>query len=120
MNLDELKELERNATPAPWNPTISSDAKWNPRAELDDTLFFWPVCVMHEDKARTIKYEDRIGFKRAWVDAEFIAALRNAAPALIALAEKADHYRRLLDEALDGNWEDVDLTAYRCARLRAT
>ena len=120
MNLDELKELERNATPAPWNPTISSDAKWNPRAELDDTLFFWPVCVMHEDKAHTIKYEDRIGFKRAWVDAEFIAALRNAAPELIALAEKADHYRRLLDEALDDNWEDVDLTAYRCARLRAT
>jgi hypothetical protein len=86
--LERLEELEKKATTAPWLPSIDSlDAGWA------------AICPYHPT-------DD----KKAINDAQFVAALRNAAPALLAVARAANDlvksewcdpsFQRHLEEAL--------------------
>ena len=86
--LDRLEALEKAATQAPWSQHI-----------VDDT------CVVAADidvlttcdsaLAKTEHGYDN-NYKRMEADAAFIAALRNAAPALIAAAEERNDFAEQL------------------------
>jgi hypothetical protein len=80
IDLTRLKELERAATAAPWrySPQHIEEGPSAVRAPQG-----WAICHTSSD-----------------VEAEFIAALRNAAPSLIAQAERVVELEADLAEAM--------------------
>jgi hypothetical protein len=112
LDLDALARLESRATAGPW------------RVVLDDSesaTTVWQVCTSTDHPARDdsdhmVVYDccaDGGLHGKPWyreADAEFIAALRNAAPELIRLAREADRLRPVVDaarELLDADSETV-------------
>jgi hypothetical protein len=92
--IDELERLEREAHPGPWERAYHKVVFTHPenwkglRTEVRGTSFVGIEC-----HATTRQ-----------IDAEFIAALRNAAPALIAsarlAAERGERIRELEEEIM--------------------
>lgn len=79
LNIETLEALEQAATPGPWKFWDSHINEIEPEIAGPD---------------RTVIMRSRIN-----EDADFIAALRNAAPALIAAAKEADELRADRDAA---------------------
>lgn len=84
LDLDRLSELEAKATPGPWRVSHCEDVTIE--AEHDPTIHLTVAAIGDETDDRVIE------------DATLIAALRNAAPALIAAAREAETLRALLRE----------------------
>jgi hypothetical protein len=83
LDLDELERLEREATAGPWRVNT-----------------FHPNSVLSESRrclAKCISFASPGGEE----DAALIAALRNAAPALIARARRADELEAVLPALID-------------------
>ncbi len=83
LDLDGLKKLEQAATKGPWRAEIYEFEAWvesfNPKTDTDRKI----ICVTYNDNDTLNENSD---------DDRLIAALRNAAPALI---EIADQYKLL-------------------------
>lgn len=83
-----LRALEANATPAPW----AAWEKEHTRGDVVIGITWSVVCNHYTDETPAVFGDD--GF---WPitedDAEFVSALRNAAPALLDAAEERDKYR---------------------------
>ena len=95
--LAELKRLEQAATKGPWRQTYLDRV-----AGLDD-----------HDGSKSIVH-CYSGHHDYSANAQFIAALRNAAPSLIAAAEECERLRGLVDE-LQWGWNDEgDIRCSEC------
>lgn len=119
MTISRLKELEAAATPGPWRRDDRSG--WHyPTADavvIDEPLDgrAMPTAIIRPDGDSPGDVSCTVGkFEREQANAKFIAALRNAAPALIAVAEAADAFRACYrDEAKSFelkagvSWQDV-------------
>jgi hypothetical protein len=87
LDLDELERLEREATAGPWRVSPHAIHYVDTAGERSDT-----VCKCYQDSPKRGEPAP---------DATFIAALRNAAPALIARARRADELEAELQAVKD-------------------
>jgi hypothetical protein len=115
--LEQLIELEKKATPGPW--------VWHGGLlSMDNEHIIWPTNAIGEDDATPSQGIGACG-KLAEQDAEnnkaLIAALRNAAPALLDVAQKA---QALADVMNDGTnlapwWDARAALREALAKLKA-
>lgn len=85
MSVDRLRQLEQAATPGPWKADCVEDPN-EPTGDGDEQYVFRPevghqVCAYYDSDS---------------ADAELIAAMRNALPALLDVAEAAERAQSLL------------------------
>lgn len=93
MNLDELERLEREATVGPWSSTPSDPSQ--------GYECFWLTACPEINQERQIATVCGPQNERNTSNAAFIAALRNAAPELIAMARLGAIAIRFIDRAND-------------------
>ena len=91
--LAELKALEKAATPGDWYWT----GNWNSLDAPGDNHIIWPANSIYDSETakESMGACGRDCEANASNNAALIAALRNAAPALIAAAEERDELRNL-------------------------
>lgn len=90
-----LEALEKAATPGPWRVTENLDY-WVTAAEPEAPIGDDEPLVAHCGDIHWPNYEEKQPEWRS--NAELIAALRNAAPALIAQAREAEALRARVEE----------------------
>lgn len=103
LDLDKLRELEKAATPGPFESDLDM-------FETDETGGEIEACVSNGSVSRLWRTETEIrsdapddGWARAAAsqavkDADYLAALLNAAPALLQSAAEREEMRRLISE----------------------
>jgi hypothetical protein len=109
MDLDELERLERAATAGPW--THETGAPHHPAWIVSVTTDRDIVQVFDGSQGKVADSwgSERIGDPRCHEsNAAFIAALRNAAPSLLAIARAAHAYRAAW-AAYDAAWSTPSL-----------
>ena len=82
---DQLRELAKNATPGPW--TVEHGSDWG----LDGRQV--PQSSVSRADRATITWDDHGGEVFVPADAEFIAAARQAVPALLDMLDQAEAER---------------------------
>lgn len=94
LDIGELRALEAKATPAPW-------AAWEKEHTRGDVVIgvTWNVVCNHYTDETPVVFGDDGFWPVTEDDAEFVSALRNAAPALLDAAEENAGLRRALDDA---------------------
>jgi hypothetical protein len=84
MKIDELERLERAATPGPWG--VVTDGKFGKELQVQPPSGVTYICECGWD------------FPDNRADAEFIAAARNALPALLRVARAAEATAQGIEE----------------------
>lgn len=92
--IEELRRLEAEATRGPWCVHPNGTSVW--RGEEYDSSGTLPDHGMVIRGPLPASVED--GY-RSFCDLDFVAAVRNVAPELLAAAEEANRLRELLAEA---------------------
>lgn len=96
-DIDKLERLEREATPGPWQ----ADAVWDHEDEPTEAFCVGPGHeIDRRGDPRLLMDEEVAAFRAAERDAEFMSALRNAAPALFAELRAARERIEELERAL--------------------
>jgi hypothetical protein len=93
LDLDELDRLEKKASFGPWRIDYNPDYSPNLWVGNDDvsSLMKWEPWTGDPENHEEIQQQD-------FDDAAFVAALRNAAPGLIAAARERDELRAERDK----------------------
>ena len=115
LDLDELARLEKAATPPPWSDAHGELVHdWDSEGYVKLAL---SPCQNSPAKSARRKHWD--------ADRAYIAALRNAAPALFAAARERDELREILadqeevaNSVIDGLTADRDELRYQIDELR--
>jgi hypothetical protein len=86
--LEQLIELEKKATPGPWKPAEKhgADTIWIDVEGPDDFTELFSADTLYIGQLGEQEH------KQGQIDIRLIAALRNAAPALLDVAQKAQEY----------------------------
>lgn len=103
MTLDELEALEREATPGPWETPRVENWRVQEKRELGSKDFH-SICECSG------KAPYSYGMTSNCRNAAFIAAFRNAAPALIAVVRAAKKFRDTTSVGDNGvgDWNALD------------
>ena len=100
LDIAALETLEAAATKAPWDASFASNCSV---VKQDDNFLFgpsrWPICVLAQVNGYPKDGSGLVASALSDKDQEFISALRNAAPALIAAAKERDGLINLLSDA---------------------
>ena len=94
LDLDELERLLAEATPGPWRGEENGDG-----------------YLMHRSRPEVVL--GRIAHGNSRVDAVFVAALRNAAPHLLALARAAERFAAAVAAYLDSDSDEKEYASQK-------